>query len=285
MKITIYYTFKEFEENYKDDLKKWFDIYPDATEYDYLNELRDIYRLFLYQNNFDFIINSNWIPDEYPEHYELSMIAYHEFMQEKLLQYMYNNGFSNFDGDHLEIPVDTNVMDFWEDCNVRTRKNSAIIDDEKHKYLKDFFTFDNYMEKLDFDVKKFTNFKYASTRIIDFLSNKIIQVSASNTTELDRLSKEYEVLNNITSIENKLKDTDEKTQNKYSIPQIIKILDKLNIKGMMGEKGFTDFQTVQLLADIFGRSEKSIRNNFDSDTHKNTAETYISELKNLKAKR
>ncbi|MDH6254383.1 hypothetical protein M2347_004110 [Chryseobacterium sp. H1D6B] len=172
MEITFYYSFKEFEKNYNIDLKNWNDNYPDADEIDYLNELKNKYQLFLYENNSDFIINSNWIYSEYPEYYELSIIAYHEFMQEKLIDYLYNNGFSNFDGNILEIPFGTNVMDFWDDCNVRTRKNSAIIDDEKHKYLKEFFAFNNSMENLDFDSKKFTNFKFATKKILEFVDKK-----------------------------------------------------------------------------------------------------------------
>lgn len=80
-------------------------------------------------------------------------------------------------------------------------------------------------------------------------------------------------------------EMDEKTSNKFTVPQIIKILDQLNIKGIMGDKGFTDFQTVQLLADIFGRSEKSIRNNFLSKIHTTTANNYISDLKKIIARR
>ena len=83
----------------------------------------------------------------------------------------------------------------------------------------------------------------------------------------------------------KNQESEEKIENKFTVPQIIKILDKLNIKGMMGKNGFTDFQTVQLLADIFGRSEKSIRNNFASNKHDKLAENYKSELIKLKAKR
>ena len=83
----------------------------------------------------------------------------------------------------------------------------------------------------------------------------------------------------------KNQESEEKIENKFTVPQIIKILDKLNIKGMMANNGFTDFQTVQLLADIFGRSEKSIRNNFASNKHDKLAENYKSELIKLKAKR
>ncbi|WP_345987732.1 hypothetical protein AAEU33_11995 [Chryseobacterium sp. Chry.R1] len=172
MEITFYYSFKEFEKNYNIDFKNWGEIYPDADEIDYLNELRNKYQLFFYENNSDFTINSNWISSEYPEYYELSIIAYHEFIQKKLIDYLFNNGFSNFDGDILEIPFDIDVMDFWEDCNVRTRKNSAIIDDEKHKYLKGFFTFNNYTNKLDFDSKKFINFKFTTKKILEFLDKK-----------------------------------------------------------------------------------------------------------------
>ncbi|MET3530633.1 hypothetical protein DRF59_12555 [Chryseobacterium flavum] len=172
MEIAFYYSFKEFKKNYNIDFKNWSNTYPDANEIDYLNELRNKYQLFFYENNSDFIINSNWISSEYPEYYELSIISYHEFMQGKLIDYLYSNGFSNFDGDFLEIPFDTNVMDFWDDCNIRTRKNNAIIDDEKHKYLKDLFVFNNYTHQLDFDSKKFTNSKFATKKILEFLDKK-----------------------------------------------------------------------------------------------------------------
>jgi hypothetical protein len=190
MEIAFYYSFKEFEKKYNIDLKNWRDTYPDADEIDYLNELRNKYQLFFYENNSDFIINSNWIPNEYPEHYELSIIAYHEFMQEKLIDYLYSKGFSNFDGDFLEIPFDTDVMDFWDDCNVRTRKNSAIIDDEKHKYLKEFFAFNNFMENLDFDSKKFTNFKFATKKILEFVDKKSQLITSKIEFELDKNNNE-----------------------------------------------------------------------------------------------
>ncbi|MEY8761734.1 hypothetical protein [Chryseobacterium tongliaoense] len=195
MEIPLYYNFKEFDENYNKNLKIWLNNYPDADEIDYLNELRSQYILFFYQNNFDFIINSNWIRDEYPENYELSITAYQEFMQEKLIQYLHDDLDSNFDGDNLEISLDTNVMDFWEDCNVWTRKNSAIIDDEKHKYLKEFFTFDNYTKKLVFDEKKFTNFKYAIKRIIEYLDKKTHLISSTIKNEPELNNNSSEVLN------------------------------------------------------------------------------------------
>jgi|GEM_PF-1508938 len=194
MNIPFYYSLKEFEKNYNTDLKNWFDTYIDADEIDYLNELKNEYQLFFNQNKFDFIINSNWIPNEYPENFELSITAYQEFMQTKLIQYLYNNGYSNFDGDYLDIPFDTNVMDFWEDCNFRTNKNSAIIDDEKHKYLKEFFTFDNYVKKLSFDIKKFTNFKYAINKILEFLDEKIHLTNSKIKNELELNKNNNEVL-------------------------------------------------------------------------------------------
>ena len=95
MEVPFYYSFKEFEENYKTDLENWLKNYLDADEIDYKKELLSTYGLFLDVSGNKFIedINSNWIPDEYPEYYELSIITYKDFMQEKLLQYLYNNGF------------------------------------------------------------------------------------------------------------------------------------------------------------------------------------------------
>ena len=186
MEITFYYSFKEFEKNYNIDLKRWRDNYPDADESDYLNELRNKYQLFFYENNSDFTVNSNWIIDEYPEYYELSIITYQEFMQNKLIDYLYDSGFSNFDGDILDIPIDTDVMDFWDDCNIRTKRNNAIIDDEKHKYLKDFFAFNNFLEKLDFDSKKFTNFKFAIRKILEFLDKKCELLNSQIKFELSK---------------------------------------------------------------------------------------------------
>lgn len=74
-----------------------------------------------------------------------------------------------------------------------------------------------------------------------------------------------------------------KKPEKFSLPQKIKILDELNIKGLLQNKGFTTFQTEQLLSDLFDKTDKTIRNGFSNQSHLKTAQDYINNLKNLKA--
>jgi hypothetical protein len=38
MEIPFYYSFKEFEENYKNDLGNWLEKFPDAIEKNFKNE-------------------------------------------------------------------------------------------------------------------------------------------------------------------------------------------------------------------------------------------------------
>lgn len=129
-----------------------------------------------------------------------------------------------------------------------------------------------YQQKIFFFDKK-----YVDHSEIEIHFKHILKVLERDVKYLKKHNKEFY---------EEVEVADEITENKLSVPQIIKILDKLNIRASMNEKnGLTDFQTTQLLADIFGRTEKSIRNNFVNQTHTSTAENYISELKNLKAKR
>lgn len=71
---------------------------------------------------------------------------------------------------------------------------------------------------------------------------------------------------------------------KFTIPQKIKILDQLNIKGWLQEKGYTIFQIEFLLSDLFDRTDKTIRDGFSNKKHEKNAKEYLEELKNLKAK-
>lgn len=81
-------------------------------------------------------------------------------------------------------------------------------------------------------------------------------------------------------------DVDEKTQNKYSVPEKIKILEILNVKGwLMDKHSFTIFQIEELLSDLFDRTDRTIRASFSNSNHENTAKKYLEELKKIKAKR
>lgn len=73
--------------------------------------------------------------------------------------------------------------------------------------------------------------------------------------------------------------------NSLSVPQKVKILDELNIKGWLQGKNYTTFQIEQLLSDLFEKTDKTIRSAFSNSNHKKIAENYLEDLKKLKAKR
>lgn len=43
MEVPFYYSFKEFKENYETDLKKWLEVYTEGEEWDFLNNVDNIY--------------------------------------------------------------------------------------------------------------------------------------------------------------------------------------------------------------------------------------------------
>ena len=46
MELPVYYTFSDFEKNYKTDLEKFKETYKDASEIDYYEELLSLYNMF-----------------------------------------------------------------------------------------------------------------------------------------------------------------------------------------------------------------------------------------------
>jgi hypothetical protein len=264
MEIPFYYSFKEFEENYKNDLENWLKKLPNAIENDFKNESIKKYNLFYDYGSF---LNTVKMTNTYDKHSDVrEFLPYFGFVITNRLQILFEKEDYKTESDYIFL-----MNDIYRVCGYNQEKERGdkyFIDAVTYKIYIKFFkvVFDESLRKysLELDKEKFKDFEFASREIRKFLNNEIkTEAIIKNTQE----------------------DTDEKTQNKFSVPQIIKILDKLNIKGYMQEKGFTDFQTVQLLADIFERSEKTIRNNFDNKNHITTAENYISDLKKLTAKR
>ncbi|WP_312421868.1 hypothetical protein [Epilithonimonas sp.] len=121
-------------------------------------------------------------------------------------------------------------------------------------------------------------------QIIDYLKNEIEKEKINILRFQGTTQKEIAEPANITHSTHEY--TDEITQNKYSVPQKIKILDMLNIKGwLMDKHNFTTFQIEELLSDLFDRTDKTIRNSFSDSKHENTAQQYLEGLKKVKAKR
>lgn len=121
---------------------------------------------------------------------------------------------------------------------------------------------------------------------VETLKNKHLESQNGSRPHGDLLAVADSFLNyceKLINQENKQEKFSTKKE-KFSIPQKVKILDQLNIKGWLQEKGYTIFQIEQLLSDLFDRTDKTIRDGFSNNKHEKSAKEYLEELKSLKAK-
>ena len=170
MEIPFYYSFNDFKNNFENDLKKFLNVFQDATETDYLKEVINIYSNFIDFERYTVIeeISCDYIMEDYPEYNELDLNRYTEIMQEKLKIYCSINGFYN---DENDFPEDVEILDYWEKCNIRTKNNKLVITDNRHKLYRKFYN--SFFDKIVLDELKYKNFKFSIFRIIEFINNKI----------------------------------------------------------------------------------------------------------------
>lgn len=170
MEIPFYYSFNDFKNNFENDLKKFLNVFQDATETDYLKEVLKIYSNFIDFERYTVIeeISCNYIMEEYPEYAELDLNTYTEIMQEKLKIYCSIHGFYDNEND---FPEDIEILDYWEKCNIRTKENNLLITDYRHKYYRKFYI--SFFDKIALDELKYKNFNFSIFRIIEFINNKI----------------------------------------------------------------------------------------------------------------
>ena len=140
MEIPFYYSFKEFENNYKPDFKNWLKIYDEATEEDFLFELKNLYEPFVKWSGiyrFKDGIEISFIGEAgYPENAIASLIdegemaySYQELVERKIKS-QYVQFIDDLDGESF--------LPYWDKCNYRTNADSVLFDDKKHKYLQFF---------------------------------------------------------------------------------------------------------------------------------------------------
>ena len=114
-------------------------------------------------------------------------------LQEKLKIYCSINGFYD---DKNEFPVNLEILDYWENCNIRTKENTLVITDNRHKHYRQFYN--SFFDIIAFDELKYKNFKFSIFRIIEFIDNKIekkepetIQTENNNEIIEDEILVDY----------------------------------------------------------------------------------------------
>ena len=182
MELPVYYTFSDFEKNYKTDLEKFKETYKDASEIDYYEELLSLYNMFPID-----IIFAELLFEEYPEEIEISLNKYTDIMNDKLNDYRnfltnYKNEFDNLDKSFTR----EEIIDYWEKCNFWTKNNRYTIIDNRHKYLKEFYIPSPFDDKIILDKTKIKNFNYAVTKICNFINEIVAKLKpVKNKTEIE----------------------------------------------------------------------------------------------------
>lgn len=186
MELPVYYTFSDFEKNYKTDLEKFKETYNDASEIDYYEELLSLYNMFPID-----IIFAELLLEEYPEEIEISLNKYTDIMNDKLNDYRnfltnYKNEFDNLGMSFTR----EEIIDYWEKCNFRTKNNRYTIIDDRHKYLKEFYIPSPFDDKIILDETKIKNFNYAVTKICNFINEIVAKLKpVKNKTEIENNSE------------------------------------------------------------------------------------------------
>jgi len=252
MEIPFYCTFTEFQQNYKTDFEQWKHIFPDGSETDFIYEIRSLYGMFLDNSGreIDEEISSYWIHEEYPEYYQLSLSEYADIMKEKLKDFAKINDFLTFDDDFtFSLKDDIEILDFWEECNVRTKSNGAVINDQRHKYYREFFNSNGI--SISFDEIRYRNFKFSIWKIKDFLKDREMQ-SPYKTDGIP--TKEIESL-------------EPKTKSQFTTPEKIALLQITELERRIDIlTGNVSEQKYRLLSALFGVSYDTVKKAYLNST-------------------
>ncbi len=166
MEIPFYYSFAEFQENYNNDLKNWLEVFKDADETNFLNELKVLYRNFVVLGNFDHSIEFQYMGESgYPEYFESDINLYSKTIVEQTNKFINENEF-------LDKNADYNYLDYWDNFN--SFAEVFICSEVKHKYYKHFFT-SFYPICLKFDEIKYKNFQFSVVNIAKLIDSKILK--------------------------------------------------------------------------------------------------------------
>ncbi|MFX1613069.1 hypothetical protein JZ948_09235 [Riemerella anatipestifer] len=316
MEIPFYTSFKEFKDNYRADLEKWLSIYPDGDEMDYLGCVYERYSDYAVTDISGITIDEPyykdktvWVevkPNNVPKYYwnlQGKYCADEEGSVFERLSFtrvfeIINNRFREIDKYYIENYSNSykffhhNVKQIYDEpyhnYNSAGRNDDYIITKKIETDLGECIEFIDLdisgydipsgMFNVEIDIiyindTKYNNFKLSVPKIYKFISDRRKEINGVQTTD------------EVTPTAEEQHTTGEEHEKTFTNPQKIKILDTLNIRGWLQDKGLTMFQIEVLLSDLFDISTKSIRNAMSNDIHSDFAENYIKELKQKKAKR
>lgn len=184
--IKIYYSFKEFIENYDNDFNNWLLAYPDGNEEYFLNSIKNRYKKEkeYYQDakgvfsDVITLLNYDNI-EEYPNVIDVYLRDF-AYLLEKRVSHLLEKTYSEVENNY-----------YYADCILKSFEVSErlptdlyfIEDQTLQKHLpfldvveienRGFYDGSDYDWKVQYNEFKYKNFEYSLLRIFDFIDNKL----------------------------------------------------------------------------------------------------------------
>lgn len=181
MEIPIYLTFKEFEENYPEDLKKWLKHYEDSEEIEFWEEVEEKYKRILKNGNIE--VRKEGEEKLTLEKEEISLITLFGLISIRLKYFIENENIKvKNEREYLHLIVEVLNYNPFEGFKIYDKKkpnkifykDNYIIEDY---IIKEYYDFIQIIKPREYyflfvDEIKFKNFQFAKKRIYEFIEQR-----------------------------------------------------------------------------------------------------------------
>jgi hypothetical protein len=262
--VIFRYSFKEFESNYDTDLSQWLEDYPDATERDFLIELKGIYDEFVRWSG------RNYFRGYKVEHFESRMSPYddvylsgesttnwsgiekyHEVLSDKIKRHIMT--VVNAD------PHDVDFMEYYFDCNYAELELPYEFDPYIHSVLKNFFDYDNDLDMLVINKKLAKNFEFSVIKIADYIDERLKNVHIKKEPVKKITIPATAIVSPPVTEENEPKP---KINTSCSVQ--VALLKELGFFDLPSIKEMSSAQKEYIISRLLNKSERDVRGNINA---------------------
>ena len=197
MQIPFYLSFREFENQYYNNLEKWFENDINASEIDFLKFMKNMYKPFLsysfsedkLQAEANIIIKNTIYPSHerfgisyhntpqksihcIEEHKTISLMEYAQYILDRIHHYLQKN--------KISIKENETIRDYINHYAIITEKNKLgyQIDYAQHQKLLPFLNAFIPVLGSTVDISLYRNFFYSIVKIANFIDQKFKEIQA-----------------------------------------------------------------------------------------------------------
>lgn len=280
MKIPFYYSFKEFENNYKTDFEEWVKNFPDADEIDFLYELQTLYENFVRLDGRYFYSEpcigiSHIGESDYPEYNEISINRISDIVNRNIIIYCNDAGIlQDEDPETYSFVDDLDPMDYWELSNskrIYSKRGDNVLFEDHGLFvlLKEFFV---YFINFYFDIKKYKNFTFSVVKIATYIDGKINEINPKKQP-----AKSVDI------VEPQQMSTTEKEAppKRLPAPVVMAMLKELGVFANFTKKGFGRNAIVDTLFQIIGTDKTNLGSYYDDFVKNGFKDLHIEKAKDF----